>query len=364
MGLLVSSTLFGQATVPSNNGGLTDYLGWDSNTGLPLRVMNNGNYPIQWFTDSIQRMQLWNTRTGTVNGFNGIRQNGYVGISNQPLFFSSAAGPFSRLHLADSSNSNSHLDWAQQQGFRPWMRNGITMTGNRDQCYVGQKYNGTGNHNDSTDLVLQWSDNADGQQWATDRLRFLFTSGYSPGQSYGARSREGLESFRVYIPNDTSAFVGIGDWWRATVQNGGAAVDPTERLEILDRTIRIRQLIPDYNNDTLSRVVMVDSTGRLHWRRISTWPSSGGGGGTGCEWTLLGAPGSNSNIATAYSSNPGCPQEDNFVGIGTPSPWGKLHVTWKSPGPLQGLLRNEGTLHIDEFSASSDLNDQSLIHKC
>jgi hypothetical protein len=35
-----------------------------------------------------------------------------------------------------------------------------------------------------------------------------------------------------------------------------------------------------------------------------------------------------------------------------------------TPGPLQGLLRNEGTLHIDEFSASSDLNDQSLIHKC
>ncbi len=33
-------------------------------------------------------------------------------------------------------------------------------------------------------------------------------------------------------------------------------------------------------------------------------------------------------------------------------------------GPLQGLLRNEGTLHIDEFSASSDLNDQSLILKC
>lgn len=42
MGLMASSTLFGQATVPGNFGGPTDYLGWDSNTGLPLRVMNNG----------------------------------------------------------------------------------------------------------------------------------------------------------------------------------------------------------------------------------------------------------------------------------------------------------------------------------
>jgi len=289
----------------------------------PVQVRHNGNYPIQWFTDSIQRMQLWNTRTGTVNGFNGIRQNGFVGISNQPLFFSSAAGPFSRLHLADSSNSNSHLDWAQQQGFRPWMRNGITMTGNRDQCYVGQKYNGTGNHNDSTDLVLQWSDNADGQQWATDRLRFLFTSSYSGGQPYGARSREGLESFRVYIPNDTSAFVGIGDWWRATVQNGGSAVDPNERLDILDRTIRIRRLIPDYNSDTLSRAVVVDGNGRLHWRRIDTWPV--GSGGSGCEWSMY--PGSPNHVYTAVGgANASCPDDSENVGIGNSSPTAKLEI--------------------------------------
>lgn len=57
-------------------------------------------------------MQLWNTRYGTINGFTNVGQNGYLGISNQPLFFQdffNSAGPFSRLHLADSCNNKERL---------------------------------------------------------------------------------------------------------------------------------------------------------------------------------------------------------------------------------------------------------------
>lgn len=98
--------------------------------------------------------------------------------------------------------------YAQQLGYRLWQRNGVTMTGNSDQCYIGAKYNG----NDSSDLVLQWSDNSENQPWGTDRLRFLFTTRRNAAFTYGAPSEEGLESFRVFVPNDTVANVGVGDF--------------------------------------------------------------------------------------------------------------------------------------------------------
>jgi len=53
-----------------------NYVGWDGGTGIPLRVMHNANQPIQWWTDSIQRMQLWNRTTPTINTFTLIPQKG------------------------------------------------------------------------------------------------------------------------------------------------------------------------------------------------------------------------------------------------------------------------------------------------
>ncbi|MBL7951124.1 MAG: hypothetical protein JNM62_05340, partial [Flavobacteriales bacterium] len=54
----------------------------------------------------------------------------------------------------------------------------------------------------------------------------------------GAPSEAGLESFRVFVPNDSSAYVGIGDFYRAGIINAGLE-DPTERLHVTDGTIRI-----------------------------------------------------------------------------------------------------------------------------
>ena len=78
-----------------------------------------------------------------------------------------------RLHLAEGKGDNS-----QDIGYRPWMRNGVSLTGNADQGYMGQKYTyehpqdyGSGELKDYTDLVLQWSDNP-GKE-LKDRMRFI-----------------------------------------------------------------------------------------------------------------------------------------------------------------------------------------------
>ncbi|HRD53361.1 MAG TPA: hypothetical protein PKY96_12015 [Flavobacteriales bacterium] len=49
------------------------------------------------------------------------------------------------------------------------MHNGITLTGNQDHSYVGQKYGNV----DFTDMVIHWSENANGSPWGTDRMRFV-----------------------------------------------------------------------------------------------------------------------------------------------------------------------------------------------
>ena len=155
--LLATSTSYGQATVGGNNGGPTDYLGWDSGTGFPLKVMNNSNEPIEWWTDTIHRMQLWETQSSTINGFINRKQDGFLGISDVSTFFApTAVGPFSRIHLVDAENADTTnpITFAQVLGYRPWMRNGKTMTGNNDQMYVGQLFNGL----DHTDVAIVWSD--------------------------------------------------------------------------------------------------------------------------------------------------------------------------------------------------------------
>lgn len=125
-----------------------------------------------------------------------------------------------------------------------------------------------------------------------------------------------IRPYRAAADGPVQGFVGIGDFL-------SAATGPEERLDVLDRTVLIRRLVPDYQDDALTRVVMVDANGRLHWKNIGSWPSSGTGT-TDCKWTLQGS--GNQNIATAYVGNTGCPQMDKKVGIGTGYPTYKLDV--------------------------------------
>ena len=146
-----------------NNINATEWFGADNSSTIPLEIRHNANQPIDWYTNALHRMRLYPANSTTLNTFN-VPRHGFVGISQQPLFFSSGPGPFSRLHLVDSVDNNIST-YAQDPGYRPWMRNGVTMTGNGDQMYVGHKYTyvdstdyTSGEVIDRSDAVIEWSD--------------------------------------------------------------------------------------------------------------------------------------------------------------------------------------------------------------
>ena len=321
--LLMTAKVVGQSSVPGNAGAVTDFLGWN-NTGtnnFPLMVRHDLNQPIEWYTDSTFRMRLTEAQWGlTVNGYNPINRAGNLGVG--PFNNLPGGQPLTRLHLDGGAT--------QVAGFRPWMDIGTTMTAGSDWMYVGLKQRNL-LAGDRQDAVINWADNDQfNPNWGPDALRFIFTKDPALGDVSGALN--GLE-IALMIPdsNGNEGYVGVGDF-------NTPGLLPNERLDILSRTARLRRLIPDYNNDTIGRIVVVDTTGRLHWRRISSFPTGGGGSGADCDWTLLGPDPSNSNIATAYAGNPGCPQADKNVGIGTTNIQAKLHVYRNTSGGVNQML--------------------------
>ncbi|MCC6541613.1 MAG: hypothetical protein IT225_05290, partial [Flavobacteriales bacterium] len=124
-----------QVTTPSNSPFSGDYVGCDGGTTFPLEVRHNGNYPIQWYTDSLQRMQLYPNVSPVINGYPALPRNGSLVLSNLDAGFAPARVPFSRLHLIDVGGNTNANFIAAEVGFRSWMRNGVTFTGNSDQSY-------------------------------------------------------------------------------------------------------------------------------------------------------------------------------------------------------------------------------------
>jgi hypothetical protein len=168
--MMWSGLAVGQASVLGHAGTPGDHLGWNNLQGFPLDVRHDGNHPIDWYTNAIHRLRLYPDQTTNLPVFGGgtvpVVQNGYLGLSGTPGFFTPAGlGPFSRLHLADEDPGGiGTYFYNQPWGYRSWMKNGVTFTGNRDQGYVGQRYYGE----DETDFVIQWSDNPNGSPWSTE----------------------------------------------------------------------------------------------------------------------------------------------------------------------------------------------------
>ena len=105
--LMLAGNAVGQATIVGNGGGPGNYLGWDSGTLLALEVRHNGNDPIQWYTDSLRRMQLYPNVSPVINGYPALPRNGSLVLSNLDAGFAPARVPFSRLHLIDvGGNTN------------------------------------------------------------------------------------------------------------------------------------------------------------------------------------------------------------------------------------------------------------------
>jgi hypothetical protein len=310
---LVSQQAFAQATQDNNNGGLGSFLGWNAGANQILEVRNDANQPIEWYTDAIRRMQLNRTQNVTINGFT-VPTDGFLGLGRTPVGNTAPGNPWTRLHLHDADAGAGVIT----AGFRDWMRNGITFTGHGDHMYVGHKYRSGAQ--DPTDAIVHWADNS-GTQLGPDLLRFIFTSSYSAAAVSGQNSLFGREIMQLH----PQGFIGMGDWNAASVA-AGSAVEPNERLDLLDQTLRLRDFADPalYRRDNLTRVLVADAAdGRVYWKPESAISTVSG---NDCKWTLLGA--GNASIATAYAGNPGCPQYDRFVGIGTNAPSAKLHVMW------------------------------------
>ena len=134
--------------------------------------INAPNGHFQLHTQNVLRTRLNGNVNGSIGAFNTINRDGFLLLSGQPNAFvdANSRAPFTRLHLIDNVGTATPLTYAQEIGYRPWMRNGITFTGNSDQSYIGHRY---GAVNDNTDFVIQWSDNPNSSPWGTDRMKFV-----------------------------------------------------------------------------------------------------------------------------------------------------------------------------------------------
>jgi hypothetical protein len=270
-----------------------------SDTGNPavipgtnfLGSINNAQLDV--ITNNIRRFTLLPDATYAIGGFPAQVKNGSLLLSpNVDGFYAGGApGPFTGLHLAAATNNT------QQAGYRSNMSNGITMTGNNDHMYVGQLFRSL----DFTDAAIVWSDNPG--EWLADRLTFNFTSTYNAGASSGNSSFRGLQTMLIQpASNGQEAFVGVGDF-------DAVSATPTERLDVLNGKVRIRQLPTDAVSTSNEYVTVNTTTGVLEHRPLP--PSAT----AGCEWELL----SGNRIATGYAApgmNGSCPDRRWRIGYG------------------------------------------------
>ncbi len=245
---LIASAVFSQSSinglgnvghnVPLTGTTNTHYLGW-----------NDSDIPLQFRTNNIVRMELTKSSTLLFPGFQTpYSRNGFLGISATTNFFN--MGAFSLLHL----NGDNGTSLPQQNGFRPWMKYGLTFTTNRDLMFVGMRARGG---YDDSEAVISWSDNQNFP--SPDNLVFKFTAGLSDTPQNPQNTNGGLEVAR-FSPNGN---VGIGnfsaDSW-GSGQSAGQGLDqqPTHRLDV-DGEVRIRRMQLDSMPDFIITGMFADS---------------------------------------------------------------------------------------------------------
>lgn len=301
----------------------SDYLGCDGSSIFPLNLKTRANQPIDFSTADLFRARINPKISYPIGPAPTAPRNGFMLLSGRDNFTQNVKGPFTRLHLVDDVGANNSSTFAQEIGYRQWMRNGITFTGNSDHAYIGQKYAG----DDNTDFVIQWSDNPEPQPWGTDRMKFIFSSQFT-GDHTGMGSEYGLEAMRLWPKNSMEVNVGIGDFFAY----GG---DPTERLHVRDGRVRIQQLPDNPEADHDFKVMVVDNSNDPLERGVVKWKDPSQLGGSGCDSTIqnngISGPAVAHSVFTAVGSSDLCPDDADAVGIGTNSPKAKLHVVTGTP---------------------------------
>ncbi|MBK9148094.1 MAG: tail fiber domain-containing protein [Flavobacteriales bacterium] len=323
-----------QVSTPFNNGGAGDFVGWDATmTTDPLEIKHEANQPIFMHTDNVWRLWMNETATyGMLGGYNNVPAPGFTLLGENVSNFRTNGGPgaFTLLHLAGDDDN------AQAASYRDWMRTGITLTGNADHQYIGQK----GRTLDETDLIIHWSDNPG--EFLKDRMRFLFTSGHNSSATSGAESQEGLEFMRMFPLRVDEPHIGVGDFFAANLVDANIT-EPTERMDMVNGRLRIRDLPESTGEATGAYKVMVvddtaypsDERGVVKWATLPTPPA-----GDDCDWELDEATNRLWTATAAIGTNDDCPEKDWLVGIGTSSMAYKLDIEHDgSSDPISGGLR-------------------------
>lgn len=144
------------------------------------------NSPIYTQTNAVSRMKLNGTFVSNATQYDidgyatfgntntTVNTSGYLLLGQNAPFQSGGGniydrGAYSLLHL----NGGAAI---QQNGYRPWMKTGVTFTDNQDMAYFGMRQLGSGL--DVTEIGVTWSDNSavlDGI--GPDDFVFRFTGG-------------------------------------------------------------------------------------------------------------------------------------------------------------------------------------------
>lgn len=313
--LLTTGKVVGQVTTPSNvASGPTDFLGWDNTVtnNFPLMVRHDLNQPIEWWTNNTLRMRLTPTLINQNFGWyntNALDFSGHLGVGN-PV----PNPPLTYLHIYNGITGIT-------PGYRPWMRVGVFCTEQSDGLYVGMR-----NLNGGTQSVLSWSDDLTGNQGqGPDALSFVFAS--QPDNTSVANMLNGLEIIRL-LPDagGNQGYLGVGDFLTAAMQ-------PAERVDVLDGRLRIRQLPDDPETDQAFKVIVVDDTndpnerGVVKWRNINL--------NAGCDWVVQDIfPNTPPHVSNTYDGSNCTWNRRHGVGIGIQIPKFKLHVVHNSDALL------------------------------
>lgn len=137
-------------------------------------------------------------------------------------------GAFSLLHLNGYSSNGTY----QESGFRSWMKTGITLTGNNDLSYFGQRALGSGD--DVTETTLAWADNAGNGGPGPDDFAFRFISGAASNSFSSDYSKsDDTDGLHVARLNGTG-LMGLGNTFGTNIDvpNSIAYNDPKSLMHL------------------------------------------------------------------------------------------------------------------------------------
>ncbi len=316
-------------TIPPSDIGFTNSnIGATENDGFIAGIELDGTAFINQQED---RDIIISTNAGTQNdqrmiiSHDDVTNDPRVGIGNNNL-----ADPRTFLHIGYNIANNS--------GYRNWMNVGeMAVNDKGDNMYFGF----SGRMFGSSDHVINWG--SEEIQNEKNRLRFVNTTNPSNTETSGEPT--GLEIARMVAIDGTDARMGIGDFFTI-------AEDPTQVLDVIGNA-RLRELpATSWQDETLTKCVVVDDDGVLHWRNFD-------GGGSG---------GSLGNICAAPTSNPllndwEIPLNDhNFVFSGQESGTNRVGIgTDCSPNAKLDVLQEHNDVGINALINSGEPNSTAII---